>query len=472
MVVGMMAAPSDRMSEEEEADQVNQRLTFATVNMVMLAAVGGFLFGYDTGIVSGAMVFIREDFVLDDIWQEVIISITILFAWIFSLIAGPVSETFGRRITVLVSSVIFTVGSLVMGLAPDVWVLLIGRAVVGAGIGLSSMIIPLYIAELAPSRIRGTLVTANSLFITGGQAVSALVAVVFSFMAEDVGWRFMLGIGAVPSAIQFIGFLSLPESPRWLIRQGREQQAFKVLQRMRGPDACVDKEFAKMLKNCKEPEVVNGSDNNNSVLTRQASTSTTVSSVPSPDADQVSGSSWNILTRVLQDRHMRRALAVGCMLQMVQQLAGINTVMYYSATIIQMSGVADKGTAVWMASITAIVNFLTTFVAFAAVERLGRRKLVLVSLVGVICSLGLLSTGFTIETMFAPNVGHESGLSIDAECSVFRDCESCISSSRCGFCFDPRDDSNGACLASAEDQPFLSSAAGDCYTGANSSLTG
>lgn len=477
MAIGLMISGKSPAELEEQEDQAkNHRLTLATINMVSLAALGGFLFGYDTGIVSGAMVFIRDDFGLDDIWQEVIISVTILGAWIFSMIAGSVSQSFGRRLTVLMSSVVFTVGSLVMGLAPDVWVLLVGRFTVGAGIGLSSMIIPLYIAELAPTRIRGTLVTLNCLFIVGGQAVAALVAVGLSFTPENLGWRFMLGIGALPSAIQFIGFLFLPESPRWLIQKGREQEAFKVLQRMRGDGACIDKEFARMMKNCKEPaasvepEGEKGS-NNPPVVLRQPSTSSSQEAVGTYEGGQPEGSTWNILGRVMKDRYLRRALGTGCMLMAIQQLTGINTVMYYSATIIQMSGVADKTTAVWMASITAIVNFLTTFFAFCAVDRLGRRKLVLFSLAGVICSLGLLSAGFTIETMYAPAVGSVSNDTVDASCSLLRDCESCISSSRCGFCFDPADDGNGACLASHPDQPITSSAAGHCATASRISFS-
>jgi SP family myo-inositol transporter-like MFS transporter 13 len=149
MAIGMMTSGSKPRSgaadddENEEEDFANHRLTFAAIKMVLMAAIGGFLFGYDTGIVSGAMVYIRDDFGLDDIWQEVIISITILSAWIFSIIAGTISDKFGRKRTVILSSVIFTIGSLMMGLAPNVWLLLAGRFVVGAGVGLASMIVPL-----------------------------------------------------------------------------------------------------------------------------------------------------------------------------------------------------------------------------------------------------------------------------------------------------------------------------------------
>lgn len=145
MAIGMMMGSKPAGEGEEEEDQANHQLSFAAVKMVIVAAIGGFLFGYDTGIVSGAMVYIRDDFGLTDIWQEVIISITILSAWIFSIIAGSISDHFGRKRTVIISSIVFTIGSLMMGFAPEVWTLLAGRFVVGAGVGLSSMIIPLLV---------------------------------------------------------------------------------------------------------------------------------------------------------------------------------------------------------------------------------------------------------------------------------------------------------------------------------------
>jgi SP family myo-inositol transporter-like MFS transporter 13 len=145
MVVGITlnAAKTPEEEEEEKEDAGNQRLTFEVIKMVFLSAIGGFLFGYDTGIVSGAMVFIRDDFELNDIWQEVIISITILGAWIFSILSGSLSDYIGRKRVVIISSIVFTAGSLLMGIAPDKYTLLVGRLIVGAGIGLSSMIIPL-----------------------------------------------------------------------------------------------------------------------------------------------------------------------------------------------------------------------------------------------------------------------------------------------------------------------------------------
>ena len=225
---------------------------------------------------------------------------------------------------------------------------------------------------------------------------------------------------------------------------------------MRGSAACVDKEFARILANCKNngrQEVANQSPSTSRVADDQA---------------YEKNSFWSTFSEVWNDKYLSRALSVGCMLQAIQQLTGINTVMYYSATIIQMSGVADKSTAVWMASVTAMVNFLTTFIGIFAVDRIGRRKLTLISLSGVILSLGILAAGFTIETMYSPSVGRfPSRDPLDVICAQKQDCESCIISSECGFCYDPGNASNGSCVSSDPDKPFTSSAAGSCHYSVN-----
>lgn len=311
----------------------------------------------------------------------------------------------------------------------------------------------------------------------------------------------MLGIGCLPSIIQFFGFLTLPESPRyvfvisscthlliclsynlsWLIREGRSDEAYQVLQQMRGSGACVDKEFARILANCKtngRQVAANGSCSSPAATSGSSSPACASSSSSTAAADtSVSMSAsepesgfWITFKEIMSDKYVKRALAVGCMLQAVQQLTGINTVMYYSATIIQMSGVADKSTAVWMASVTAMVNFLTTFIGTFTVDRIGRRKLTLISLAGVIVSLAILSAGFTIETMLAPGVGIRSNNTIDTICAVNYDCESCISSSACGFCYDPVDANHGSCLRSDDDRPYYSSAAGSCFFPANMTM--
>lgn len=184
--------------------------------MVLMSAMGGALFGYHTAIVSGAMIFVKAEFTdVDHVWQEAIVSVTILFAWLLSMTSAAVSDRWGRRVTILLSAGIFAAGSLVMGIAGNKWILLTGRGIVGAAIGWSSTIVPLYIAEMAPSSIRGSLVTANTAFTTGGQCLSLLVALLSStYLPQWLAWRLMLSLPLIPAVVQFTAFLTLmPESP-------------------------------------------------------------------------------------------------------------------------------------------------------------------------------------------------------------------------------------------------------------------
>ena len=165
--------------------------TFFIYVVSILSALGGFLFGYDTGVVSGALVFIKDEFDLDPWWQEFIVSATILSAWIFSMIAGYVTDNWGRKPVIIIASIVFTIGSILLGISWSKYILLLGRLIVGAAIGLASMTVPMYIAEVAPVSVRGKLVTVNNCFITGGQFVASIVAGTFSFDTKN-GWRYNL----------------------------------------------------------------------------------------------------------------------------------------------------------------------------------------------------------------------------------------------------------------------------------------
>lgn len=380
----------------------------------VLSAVGGFLFGYDTGVVSGAMIQLRSHFQLNYLWQELVVSVTIAGAWAFAIVAGMATDAFGRKPVILVASFVFTVGAVLMGVAFNKGMLLGGRLIVGAGIGLASMTVPVYIAEVAPAELRGLLVTINQVFITGGQFIASVTAGLFSGDTEN-GWRYMLALAGVPSLIQFVGFLSMPESPRWLASKGAYQEAIEVLRRFRGPTVNIEPEFDALKANCL-------------------------------DVDQDDEHSGPVLIQVLRNGPLRLALIVGCALMMFQQIAGINTVMYYGATIIQMSGVHDASKAIWLAAALSFVNFACSFIGMGLVERIGRRLLTLVSLAGVIASLSVLAVGFQLADMESPSVGPNivpsSGI-----CGNFSTCSSCTESSGCGYCFIPdAPTSNSTCL--------------------------
>lgn len=430
MVAGGMLPTFDDEDQFDAPEKVvgssKRRLSYASQQsapsiiylMSLLSAMGGFLFGYDTGIVSGAMVFVRKVFNLNSLWQELVVSITILGAWVLSLMAGSLSERYGRKTIILYASVVFTIGSVVMGVAWSKYILLFGRLTVGVAIGLASTVVPMYIAELAPSNIRGSLVTLNNCFITVGQLSAAITAGAFSYDHEN-GWRWMLSLAAVPAVIQFVGFMFMPESPRWLIRHQRDEEALIALKQIRGAESgSVLREFDKIRQNILDMVV---------------------------QEDRRKEQKRNIIVAIFRKTATRRALIVGCLLMAAQQLAGINTVMYYTATIIEMSGVQSQSIAVWLAVPTAAVYVIFSFCGYLLADRLGRRSLALGSLLGVILSLLLLGTGFHLTSMNGAEVTALNMSTLEI-CYSKKDCASCILEPRCGFCYDAQTLTTATCL--------------------------
>ncbi|KAJ8381829.1 hypothetical protein SKAU_G00026070 [Synaphobranchus kaupii] len=391
--------------ERAARKQFQQEVTPSFVYVLAgFSALGGFLFGYDTGVVSGAMLLLKKEMNLSALWQEVLVSSTVGAAAFSALAGGYLNGIFGRRVCILLASFLFSVGGVVLSAAPNKEVLLVGRIVVGLGLGIASMTIPVYIAECSPSHLRGQLVTINTLFITGGQFIASLIDGAFSYLRHD-GWRYMLGLSVVPAALQFFGFLFLPESPRWLVQRGLTQKARRVLSQIRG-NQNIDEEYDSIKNSIEEEE--KDSEGGGPVI-------------------------WRMLTY----SPTRRALIVGCGLQIFQQLAGINTVMYYSATILQMSGVRDDKLAIWLAAVTAFTNFLFTLVGVWLVDRVGRRRLTLGSIIGTSLSLAVLAIGFLLSSQHTPPVTfHPShpGMA-NSTCMRYGSCESCMLDPTCGFCY-------------------------------------
>lgn len=407
--------------------------------LTFFAAVGGFLFGYDTGVVSGALVILKKHFHLSFFKEELVVSVTIATAIVGALAGGPTSHLLGRKTVLISAAFVFTVGAVCMAVAQDIGVLLVGRAIVGIGIGLASMTVPVYIAEAAPTHLRGRLVTLNALFITGGQFIASVVDGIFCTDKEN-GWRYMLGLSGVPAVIMFFGLLFMPESPRWLISKGKMEKARKILQRIRNVNN-VEEEIE---------EITTAIHHEQLLATRD-------------------GSSENILKHIWNNRAVRRALFVGCGLQAFQQLSGINTVMYYSSTIIKMAGTNSDEEAIWLAVPVAFTNFAFTLVGLAVVERMGRRKLLLISLAGVVFSLLLLSMTFLIAMRTSPDVSVHPRFQnlIDHGCSTkYSTCYSCIEDSDCGFCYTKNhgDIINASCLPVISSYNTDHSKYGSCNT--------
>ncbi|XP_030071744.1 proton myo-inositol cotransporter isoform X1 [Microcaecilia unicolor] len=385
--------------------QFQRDVTPAFVYVVsVFSALGGFLFGYDTGVVSGAMLLLKKQMNLTALWQELVVSSTVGAAALSALLGGLLNGTCGRRPSILIASCFFTAGAVVLAAAGNKETLLAGRVVVGLGIGLASMTIPVYIAEAAPSHLRGRLVTINTLFITGGQFFAAVIDGAFSYLAKD-GWRYMFGLSAVPSVIQFFGFLFLPESPRWLIQKGQTQKARRVLSQIRG-NQTIDEEYDSIKNSIDEEE-------------------------------KEVGTAGPVICRMLTYPPTRRALIVGCGLQMFQQLSGINTVMYYCATILQMSGMQDDTLAIWLSAVIALINFIFTLFGVWLVEKLGRRKLTIGSLAGTTIALIILALGFLLSAQVSPPVTlyPRNSSSENSICTKYSDCNGCMLDPNCGFCY-------------------------------------
>jgi SP family myo-inositol transporter-like MFS transporter 13 len=340
--------------------QPRKNLSFL-VSLTCISAIGGFLFGYDTGVIGGANVYIYDDLGHDEpIIKSTVVSIAILGAIFGAGCGGWTADRFGRKFTILISDVVFIIGALVMALALDIVMLIFGRLIVGFGIGMASMIVPIYLAEAAPSIHRGAIVGTNLFFVTSGQLIAYCVC-----LACGSNWRLMLGISGVPAVIQFIGMLALDESPRWLFKYHRDTEAIQVLLRIRlhGDNrlvAYIQDEIDEILDEISKEEDLPGLERLKHLFTTS-----------------------------------RKASTVGIGLQVLQQLVGINTVMYFGPQLMQMVGFnGSKQIAIITAIPLAGANVLGTVVAMLWVDNLGRRSVLLWTTPVITLCLMTLSVAF------------------------------------------------------------------------------
>ncbi|HMC39363.1 MAG TPA: sugar porter family MFS transporter [Acidimicrobiales bacterium] len=325
------------------------------IGVTAIAAVGGFLFGYDTGVISGALLFIKGQFGgLSAFYQGAVVSGLLLGAAVGALGGGWSADRFGRKRTAVAVAGLFIVGIVVILLAPSVWILIAGRFIVGVGVGAASNTVPLYISEIAPARARGRLVSVNQLMLTIGIVVAYLVDYAFSGSGS---WRWMFGIGIVPAAVLGVGTLFLPESPKHLVKTGRFAEARAVLSRVHEEESL-------------EHEI-----------------------------EQVArGESPRPGFRYLLRPSLRKVLFVGMGLAVLQQITGINTVIYYAPTILSSTGITNSSS-ILSSVLIGSINVVMTIVSMVLIDRIGRRPLLIASLTGMAASLAVLGLAFELSSL-------------------------------------------------------------------------
>ncbi|OCL12934.1 general substrate transporter [Glonium stellatum] len=350
--------------------------------LTFCAGVSGLLFGYDTGVISSTLVSIGTDLSahpLSTLDKSLITSSTSLFALIASPLTGVLADHWGRKRVILLADVLFVGGALWQALTATVWGMIIGRSIVGLAVGSASFVVPLYISELSPSPFRGRLVTVASLFITGGQVVAYIVGWLFSTHAH--GWRWMVGLGALPAAIQFLILGFMPETPRWLIKASHKDQAKRVLLQVYGGGDEIKNIVDAVLRRV-EREVLEE---------EEAARGRAHPEAPKHELGVKLAKINDGFAQLIAVDGNRRALIIACMLQGFQQLCGFNSLMYFSATIFSLVGFRSPT----LTSLSiALTNFAFTLVAFHSIDRVGRRRILLYSIPIMVIGLSLCSVAF------------------------------------------------------------------------------
>lgn len=407
------------------------------MKLAFSAGIGGLLFGYDTGVISGALLYIKEDFKevqKKTYLQETIVAMAVAGAIFGAGIGGYLNDKLGRKPTMIIADILFFIGAILMAVAPAPWMIIIGRVIVGLGVGMASMTSPLYISETSPARIRGALVSTNGLLITGGQFLSYLINLGFTRVKGT--WRWMLGVAAVPAFIQFFLMLMLPESPRWLYRKERISECEEILAKIYPPEEVKEEMNALKESIAHELEL---------------------------EGDMANANAFTKMKTAFGNKVFRRGLAAGITVQVAQQCVGINTVMYYSPTIVQLAGIASNSTAMALSLITSGLNAVGSIISMMFVDRKGRRSMMLLSMVGIIVCLVALGIVFYQANAGAPKVSltESNHFGVNSTCSPYISarnpaswtCSTCLrnTNKECAFCASKGNERHpGACIAATD----------------------
>jgi sugar porter (SP) family MFS transporter len=319
------------------------------LRLAIVAALGGFLFGYDTGVISGALPFIGKDIGGGEFNEQAYVGSLLIGAVVGAIVSGFSADAISRRRTKIISGCVYVIGALCSAFAQSAPELIAARFVLGLAVGTASFVSPMYISELAPKRIRGGVTSFNQLMVVSGIMAAYIVNWALKGTADN--WRWMLGLGALPGLALAIGMYFQPFSPRWLVEQGREEEALQTLRRVD------DEEAEEELQEIKEA----------------AAEERGFRHVWRPD--------------------VRPLVAIGLVLAVAQQFIGVNTVIYYAPTILKFTGLSTSS-AITQALSVGITNVVFTIVAILLLDRVGRRVLLIVGTTGCILSLAMLGVFF------------------------------------------------------------------------------
>ncbi|KAJ2916232.1 hypothetical protein MD484_g4195, partial [Candolleomyces efflorescens] len=371
----LQAVGEGEINELEVVAEGEERTNYFIWLLVACSTISGLLFGYDTGVISGALVTIGSDLgpeALSNSQKELITSATTLGALLGGLVAGIISDWIGRRWVLGIADIIFIGGAVGQAVCHDVWSMIGGRFVIGLGVGVAACVTPLYIQELSPTKQRGRMVVLNVVMITLGQVIAYGIGA--AFFHVNSGWRWMVGLGAVPAGFQLAFLFFLPESPRILVSRGNIPEATKVMHKIY--------QYAQPSQVELKVKILDASVQRSIQITKTTTFAQRMGSM-------------------LLDPINRRALIVGCGMQAFQQLCGFNTLMYYSATLFKQIGF-NNPTAVGL--IVSGTNFIFTLVALKWIDTIGRRRIMVWSAPGMVAGLTLASIFFFLASPEAQSI--------------------------------------------------------------------
>ncbi|XP_059283013.1 probable polyol transporter 6 [Lycium ferocissimum] len=344
----------------------------------IVASMISIIFGYDTGVMSGAMIYVKEEFQINDAKTEVLAGILNLCALVGSLCAGRTSDNIGRRNTIIIASLIFFIGSVLMGYGPNYPTLLVGRCVAGVGVGFALMIAPVYSAEISSPSSRGFLTSLPEIGISIGILLGYLSNYIFSRLYLELGWRMMLGVAAIPSLFLAIGILKMPESPRWLIMKGRLGDAKKILYKVSNSP----QEAEIRIRDIKQAVGIDENCNDDIVKL--------------PDSAKTQGGGlWKELL-LKPTPSLRWILIAGVGIHFFEHATGIEAVILYSHKIFAKAGVHDTRKQILATVGVGMTKFIFIVLSTFLIDKVGRRKLLLTSLSGMVVTLAALGFFLTL----------------------------------------------------------------------------